>query len=102
MQSLKPRRIKNMRITIEVDFEVEEHIDDNNNVTIRAMSLPDCRQNLMPNLSPQEIARAQQEVEAMIEQATLIMAAAIRERREMAGDARRERMRDDKMTRDIL
>ena len=90
-----------MRITIEVEFEVEEHIDNNNNVTIRAMRLPGSRQNLMPNLSPQEIARAQQEVEAMIEQATLIMAAAIRERREMAGDARRERLRDDKMTGDL-
>lgn len=102
MQSLKPRKRKTMRITIEVDFEVEEHIDNNNNVTIRAMRLPDCRQNLMPNLSPQEIARAHQEVEAMIEQATLIMAAAIRERREMAGDIRREQLRDDRLTGDVL
>jgi len=30
------------------------------------------------------------------------MAAAIRERREMAGDARRERLRDDRMTGDAL
>jgi len=89
-----------MRITIEVDFEVEEHIDNNNNVTIRAMRLPDCRQNLMPNLSPQEIARAHQEVESMITQAALIMADAILERRQVAGDARRERLRDDKMTGD--
>ena len=91
-----------MRITIEVDFEVEEHIDNNNNVTIRAMRLPDCRQNLMPNLSPQEIARAQQEVESMITQAALIMADAILERRQVAGDARRERLRDDKMTGDAI
>jgi len=91
-----------MRITIEVDFEVEEHIDNNNNVTIRAMRLPDCRQNLMPNLSPQEIARAQQEVESMITQAALIMADAILERRQVAGDARRERLRDDKITGGVL
>ena len=91
-----------MRITIEVDFEVEEHIDNNNNVTIRAMRLPGSRQNLMPNLSPQEIARAQQEVEAMITQAALIMADAILERRQVAGDARRERLRDDRLTGDVL
>jgi len=91
-----------MRITIEVDFEVEEHIDNNNNVTIRAMRMPDCRQNLMPNLSPQEIARAQQEVESMITQAALIMADAILERRQVAGDARRERLRDDKITGGVL
>jgi hypothetical protein len=86
-----------MRITIEVDFEADEHVDNNDGVTITALRFPGCQQNLLPYLSPVEQAKAVAMVSCLIEQAAIDKADAIRERREMAGDFRRDQLRDDKL-----
>ena len=87
-----------MRIPVELEMVAD--FDGEDGGKLRALTFPGQSQNLMQFMRPYEIEQARLSAMYHYEQATLIMAAAIRERREMAGDARRERLRDDKMTGD--
>jgi hypothetical protein len=82
-----------VELMLEADFDGDE---------LRALTIPGCTQNLLPELSSEVIEQAQLSAMYHYEQELLRKAAEIAERREMAGDARRERMRDDRLTGDVL
>lgn len=86
-----------MRITVEIEFDVEVYESDNGRVFVQGARFPGCKQNLHPYLSESEKIRLQAELECAVEQAAIDKAVAIRERREMAGDYRREIARDEKI-----
>jgi hypothetical protein len=83
-----------MRITIEVEFEADCNVSGDDKVTLQALRFPGCKQNLLPYLSKVEQVKAQAELESQVEQLAMATADAIRERREMAGDYRREIARE--------
>lgn len=83
-----------MKITIEVEFEADCHVSGDDKVTLQALRFPGCVQNLLPYLSPVEQVKAQAELECAVENLAMATADAIRERREMAGDYRREIARE--------
>lgn len=86
-----------MRLTIELDLDATFYEDNNDNVRLEVLTFPGSNQNIMPYLSQDELTKAQAELENAYEQAAIDKAAAIRERREMAGDFRRELARDQSM-----
>jgi len=90
-----------MRIYIEVDFDAEYFEDNNDRVTLQALRLPGCRQNLLPNLSPEERASAQTALENAYEQAAIDKVIALCEKHEMRAEMRRDRARDDRLTGDL-
>ena len=99
-----------MKITVELDLDATYHERDNGDLLLEVLTFPGCNQNLLPFLSVNEQQRAQEALreqqraqEALREQHdTKLMLASqeAAERRQVAGDARRERLRDDKMTGD--
>ena len=91
-----------MRITIELDLDATYHERDNGDLLLEVLTFPGCNQNLLPFLSVNEQQRAQEALREQHDTKLMLASQDAAERREMAGDARRERMRDDKMTRDIL
>lgn len=86
-----------MRITLETDFDATFYERDNGDVKLEMLCFPGSTQNIMPFLSSVEQIKAQAELENAYEQAAIDKATAIRERREMAGDYRRELKRDESM-----
>ena len=82
-----------VELMLEADFDGDE---------LRALTIPGCTQNLLPELSSEVIEQAQLSAMYHYEQELLRKAAEIAERREMAGDARRERLRDDRLAGDVL
>ena len=82
-----------VELMLEADFDGDE---------LRALTIPGCTQNLLPELSSEVIEQARLSAMYHYEQELLRKAAEIAERREMAGDARRERLRDDKITGGVL
>lgn len=79
-----------MRLSIETEFEVGVLEMDNGRALVQSVSFPGCKQNLYPYLAESEKIRLQAELECAIEQATIAKANAIRERKELHGDYRRE------------
>jgi len=83
---------------IPVELMLEADFDGEDNGKLRALTIPGCTQNLLPELSPEVVEQARLSAMYHYEQELLRKAAEIAERRQVAGDARRERLRDDKMT----
>jgi hypothetical protein len=79
-----------MKILLELELDAQYFEDGNDRVTLEAVRFPGCGQNLMPYMSPVELIKAQAELENAVEQAAISKAEAIRERRELVGDCRRE------------
>ena len=89
-----------MRIPVELEMVAD--FDGEDGGKLRALTFPGQSQNLMQFMRPYEIEQARLSAMYHYEQKSLCKAAAIAERREIAGDARRERMRDDRLTGDVL
>jgi hypothetical protein len=84
-----------MRIPVELELEAD--FDSEDNGKLRALTFPGQSQNLMQFMRPYEVEQARLSAMYHYEQGLLSKAAAIAERREMAGDIRRERVRDEKL-----
>jgi len=80
-----------VELMLEADFDGDE---------LRALTIPGFTQNLIPDIAAIEVEQARLSAMYHYEQELLRKAAEIAERRQVAGDARRERLRDDKMTGD--
>lgn len=77
-------------LNIELELEPTYYEDNNGNVRLEMLRFPNSTHNVMPFLSQSELVRAQAELENAVEQYVIDKAIAIAERREMAGDYRRE------------
>ena len=86
--------IINIGIAVEADF------DASNNASLDGIRFPGQSQNLLQYMSAEEVEQARLAAMVEYERELREEADTIAERREMAGDARRERLRDDKMTGD--
>jgi len=86
-----------MRITLELELEATFYERDNGDVRLEMLCFPGSTHNILPFLSPVESIKAQAELESAVEQAAINRAVAIQERRQMAGDYRREQARDNKV-----
>jgi len=91
-----------MKITVELDLDATYHERDNGDLLLEVLTFPGCNQNLLPFLSVNEQQRAQEALTEQHDTKLILAAQEAAERREMAGDARRERMRDDRLTGDVL
>jgi len=91
-----------MRITIELDLDATYHERDNGDLLLEVLTFPGCNQNLLPFLSVNEQQRAQEALREQHDTKLMLAAQEAAERREMAGDFRREQFRDDKMTGDAI
>ena len=89
-----------MRITLELELDAD--FDGEDNAKLLSIAFPGQSQNLMQFMSEEEVEQARLTAMYHYEQELLRKAAEIAERREMAGDARRERLRDDKITGGVL
>jgi len=90
-----------IELWLEHKYEATYYEDNDGNVRLEILTRPDSNQNEIPRLSPEDAIKAQAELESAVEQAAINRAVAIQERRQMAGDYRRERARDDKMMGDF-
>jgi hypothetical protein len=86
-----------MRITVELDLDATFYESDKG-VKLEVLSFPGCGQNLLPFMTPNEIERAQEALEEQHDTKLMLKAQEAAERRQVAGDFRREQIRDDKMT----
>jgi len=89
-----------MRITVEIDLDATFYESDRG-VKLEMLCFPGCGQNLMPFMTPNEIERAQEALEEQYDTKLMLKAQEAVERRQVAGDFRREQIRDDKMTGDF-
>lgn len=89
-----------IKLWLEHEYEATYYEDNDGNVRLEVLTRPDSNQNEIPRLTTVDQIKAQAELENAVEQRLIDKAAEIAERRQVAGDARRERMRDDKMTGD--
>ena len=83
---------------IPVELMLEADFDGEDSGKLRALTIPGCTQNLLPELSHEVVEQARLSAMYHYEQGLLSKAAEIAERRQVAGDFRREQLRDDKMT----
>ena len=91
-----------MRITIELDLDATYHERDNGDLLLEVLTFPGCNQNLLPFLSVNEQQRAQEALREQHDTKLMLASQDAAERRQVAGDARRERLRDDKITGGVL
>jgi len=91
-----------MKITVELDLDATYHERDNGDLLLEVLTFPGCNQNLLPFLTANEVERAQEALTEQHDTKLMIAARDAAARRQVAGDARRERLRDDKMTGDML
>ena len=89
-----------MRITLELELDAD--FDGEDNAKLLSIAFPGQSQNLMQFMSEEEVEQARLTAMYHYEQELLRKAAEIAERREMAGDIRREQLRDDRLTGDVL
>jgi len=89
-------------VIINIGIAVEADFDASNNSSLDGIRFPGQSQNLLQYMSAEEVEQARLAAMVEYERELREEADTIAERRQVAGDARRERMRDDKMTRDIL
>ena len=89
-----------MRITLELELDAD--FDGEDNAKLLSIAFPGQSQNLMQFMSEEEVEQARLTAMYHYEQELLRKAAEIAERREMAGDFRREQLRDDRLTGDVL
>ena len=89
-----------MRITLELELDAD--FDGEDNAKLLSIAFPGQSQNLMQFMSEEEVEQARLTAMYHYEQELLRKAAEIAERRQVAGDARRERLRDDRLTGDVL
>ena len=89
-----------MRITLELELDAD--FDGEDNAKLLSIAFPGQSQNLMQFMSEEEVEQARLSAMYHYEQELLRKAAEIAERRQVAGDARRERLRDDKITGGVL
>ena len=87
-----------MRITLELELDAD--FDGEDNAKLLSIAFPGQSQNLMQFMSEEEVEQARLTAMYHYEQELLRKAAEIAERRQVAGDIRREQLRDDKMTGD--
>jgi len=90
-----------IKLWLEHEYEATYYEDNNGNVRLEVLTRPDSNQNEIPRLTTVDQIKAQAELESAVERALIDKAAAIAERREMAGDFRRDRARDDKLAGDF-
>lgn len=83
-----------MKIWLELDLEATHHEFDNGTVKVETVTFPGCSQNLLPFMSVTEQDQAQQAVEDAVEKALIDKALAIRDRKDMMADNRREYLAD--------
>jgi Zn/Cd-binding protein ZinT len=86
-----------MRITVELDLDATFYESDKG-VKLEMLCFQGCTQNIMPYLTDNELARAQEALEEQHDTKLMLKAQEAAERRQVAGDFRREQIRDDKMT----
>ena len=91
-----------IKLWLEQEYEATYYEDNNGNVRLEVLTRPDSNQNEIPRLTTVDQIKAQAELENAVEQRLIDKAAEIAERRQVAGDARRERLRDDKITGGVL
>jgi len=91
-----------IKLWLEHEYEATYYEDNDGNVRLEVLTRPDSNQNEMPRLSAEDAIKAQAELECAVEQKLIDRALAIYEKQQMAGDARRERMRDDRLTGDAI
>jgi hypothetical protein len=91
-----------MKITVELDLDATFHERDNGDLLLEVLTFPGCNQNLLPFLSVNEQQRAQEALREQCDTKLMLASQEAAERREMAGDARRERLRDDRLSGDAL
>ena len=89
-----------MRITLELELDAD--FDGEDNAKLLSIAFPGQSQNLMQFMSEEEVEQARLSAMYHYEQELLRKAAEIAERRQVAGDARRERLRDDRLAGDVL
>ena len=87
---------------INIGIQVEADFDASNNASLDGVRFPGQSQNLLQYMSAEEVEQARLAAMVEYERELREEAAEIAERREMAGDARRERLRDDRLTGDVL
>jgi len=83
-----------MRITVELDFDVTEHIDNNGNVTLDAVRWIGDTHDQLPHMDALSQIKIQAETECAVEKAEQERF----ELKQMRGDFLRERARDDALT----
>ena len=89
-----------MRITLELELDAD--FDGEDNAKLLSIAFPGQSQNLMQFMSEEEVEQARLSAMYHYEQELLRKAAEIAERRQVAGDIRREQLRDDRLTGDVL
>jgi len=89
-----------MRITLELELDAD--FDGEDNAKLLSIAFPGQSQNLMQFMSEEEVEQARLTAMYHYEQELLRKAAEIAERRQVAGDIRREQLRDDRLTGDVL
>jgi hypothetical protein len=82
---------------IPVELMLEADFDSEDNGKLRALTFPGQSQNLMQFMRPYEVEQARLSAMYHYEQGLLSKAAEIAEKREMAGDYRREQARVEKL-----
>jgi hypothetical protein len=85
-----------MRIAVELDLDIT-YCEYSRGIELEAVRFPGETLNLLPHMDSMARINVQAEVEAAVEKAALEKAIAIAERREMAGDHRRDLARDESM-----
>ena len=90
-----------MKITVELDLDATYHERDNGDLLLEVLTFPGCNQNLLPFLSVNEQQRAQEALTEQHDTKLMLAAQDAAERREIAREDRRDRLRDDKMTGDL-
>ena len=91
-----------IKLWLEHEYEATYYEDNDGNVRLEVLTRPDSNQNEIPRLTTVDQIKAQAELENAVEQRLIDKAAEIAERRQVAGDARRERLRDDRLTGDAI
>jgi len=83
-----------MRIPVELEMEAD--FDASNNASLDGIRFPGQSQNLLQYMSTEEVEQARLAAMAEYERGLREEAAEIAERRQVAGDIRREQLRDER------
>ena len=85
-----------MKITVELDLDATYHERDNGDLLLEVLTFPGCNQNLLPFLSVNEQQRAQEALREQHDTKLMLASQDAAERRQVAGDIRREQLRDER------